>query len=239
MIPIGTILTPFKEKFGVPRQSLMIPEAKGVIKLRPHPDFQLAVEELDSFSHIWLIFLFDRHEATEWRPLIEPPRTEVQNRVGVFASRSPHRPNPVGLSVVKLDSIDKNRADGIEIHISGVDILNETPLLDMKPYLPYADSIPQASSGWAREEIQKFKVTFSPESLVDLKMARNLPPDFLVLATRMLELDPRPTSQRKQHPIGHNQSENRPYAFRILDFDIKWKIQNGGLYVCRILSLNG
>jgi tRNA-Thr(GGU) m(6)t(6)A37 methyltransferase TsaA len=177
-LPIGIVHTCFKEKFGTPRQSLLVSEARGVLKLNPNPDFLQSLDQLDTFSHIWIIFVFHEHLDQEWRPKITSPRVEI-GKVGVFASRSPHRPNPIGMSAVKLEKIDREALGGIEIHISGVDLLDGTPVLDIKPYIPYADSIPGANSGWAKEDIARCEVQFSLESLKTMAdSSGSLPPRF-------------------------------------------------------------
>src|SRR5690606_2898001 len=135
--PIGMLRTPWSEKFGVPRQSLMISEAWGLLRLSPH--YRAALSQLETFSHLWLVFVFHKHRQGPWKPIIEPPRLGVRD-IGVFASRSPDRPNPIGLSAVKLERIEDRGQGGIDIHVSGVDLLDETPILDIKPYVPYADS---------------------------------------------------------------------------------------------------
>ena len=146
--PIGVIRTNFTEKFGVPRQSMMISEALGVLKLHPDPSFRAALNHLDRFTHIWVVFIFHQSVEKGWRPTIRPPRVDAPRKVGVFASRSPHRPNPIGLSAVKLERIDLDAPGGIEIHLSGVDLLDGTPVLDIKPYLPSTDAEAGASMGW-------------------------------------------------------------------------------------------
>ncbi len=229
MKPIGILKTCFTEKFGVPRQSLMMSEARGVLKLNPDPNYPAALHHLDQFTHLWLIFVFHKNGGT-WRPTIDPPRLGAPKHMGVFASRSPHRPNPIGLSVVKLDRIDLAAQGGIEIHLSGVDILDGTPVLDVKPYLPYADSVAEANTGWVKGEIERFPVEFSRESLVTLENE----PKLKRLIEQMLEWDPRPTSQRRAAPIDARESEGKNFAFRVLDFDVKWQIRAGSLYVVEI-----
>jgi len=236
--PIGTLQSDFKEKFGVPRQSGMIPEARAVLKLRPDPAFVTALNHLEDFSHVWLIFLFHRSASGRdqaWTPTIRPPRIGAPNRVGVFASRSPHRPNPIGMSAVKLDRIDFQARGGIEIHLSGVDLLDGTPILDLKPYIPYADSIPDANSGWAEGEIPKYSVQFSDEALRTIE-AHSPDQRLMQLMIRTLEYDPRPTSQREAMPISSPQSEGRQFRFRLAEFDVHWTIRNAGIYVERVLN---
>ncbi|MBC7395934.1 MAG: tRNA (N6-threonylcarbamoyladenosine(37)-N6)-methyltransferase TrmO [Bdellovibrionales bacterium] len=235
--PIGYLQSCFVEKFGTPRQAGMIPAAQGVLKLKPDPAFRDALRHLDSFSHVWLIFHFHDLADPSWKPLISPPRIDAPNRVGVFASRSPHRPNALGLSAVKLERIDFDARGGIEIHLSGVDIIDGTPVYDLKPYVPYVDCIPQARPGWTDTQIPKFEVTFSEESLLQLREAEthhagNLNLEALLIQT--LEYDPRPTSQRKAIPLGDAKSEGLTFAFRILNLDVHWRIHEGGLRVEQI-----
>lgn len=234
---IGVLSTPFKEKFGVPRQSLMMSEAKGILKLKPHLGFRDALRNLEQFSHIWLVFIFHKSLNRPWHPLIETPRVDAAP-MGVFATRSPHRPSPLGLSAVKLELIDYDAPGGIEIHVSGLDILDETPVVDIKPYLPYADCIPEANSGWIKSEIDRHPVSFSPESLEVLQLESLRRGDHLqALIRQMLELDPRPTSQRRTAPISAASAEGMKFAFRVMDLDVHWEIRQGGLYVFDIKLL--
>ena len=235
---IGYLATPFKEKFGVPRQSLMMTAAQGVLKLKPDPAFPLALKHLDQFSHIWLIFVFHKNGSKPWHPLIETPRIEAAQRMGVFATRSPHRPNSIGMSAVKLERIDLKAPGGIELHVSGVDILDGTPVLDIKPYLPFADRIDEANAGWAHTDIVRYPVRFSSESLrVIEKLSEGPYPQLKTLIEQMLELDPRPTSQRRAAPLSAPASESMKFAFRVLDFDVHWQVLEGSPYVLQILPL--
>ncbi len=234
MKPIGILNTVFREKFGVPRQSLMMSEARGILKLNDDSAFAAALNHLEKFSHVWLVFLFHKNGNEPWRPTIEPPRLDAPPGIGVFASRSPHRPNPIGLSAVKLERIDFEAKGGIEIHLSGVDLLDGTPVLDLKPYLPFADRIEGASSGWAEGEIARHPVEFSPESLAVVEGARERHPRLKALLEQMLEWDPRPTSQRRAYPPGEAASEGKPFAFRVLEFDVHWRIRSGVFHVTEI-----
>ena len=233
--PIGFIRTCFTEKFGVPRQSMMIPEATGVLKLNADPLYRQALNHLEEFSHVWIVFVFHQHVKKDWRPTIRPPRVGGPRRVGVFASRSPHRPNPIGMSAVKLERIDLDAPGGIELHLSGVDFMDGTPVLDIKPYLPFADIIPEASSGWAGGEIPKYAVEFSPESLSALqKYSERRHPRSRELILQILEWDPRPRSQRAAMPIESPETEGKTFDIRILDFDVKWKVKNGQIEVVAV-----
>lgn len=237
--PIGRITTPFHEKFGVPRQSLMMSEAWGCIKLRPDPEFGLALRNLEQFSHIWILFLFHRNGDRGWRPLIDTPRLEATQRMGVFATRSPHRPNPIGMSVVKLESIDRQASGGIEIHVRGIDILDGSPLLDIKPYLPYADRVEEANSGWVQTSIQRYPVEFSNASLAFVEdVTREEHPNLKVLLQQMLEYDPRPTPQKRSAPLLAGSTEGMTFAFRILGFDVRWEVRQGKIWVSEIIRLS-
>jgi tRNA-Thr(GGU) m(6)t(6)A37 methyltransferase TsaA len=233
---IGSIRTSFREKFGVPRQSLMANEARGVIKLNPDKRYRDAVTGLQTFSHVWLIFVFDRDLNRGWHPLVETPRVDA-DRIGVFASRSPHRPNSIGMSVVRLERIDSSPADGIEIHVSGIDLLDGTAILDIKPYLPYADAVTEANAGWASNPIPKFVVTYSNTAQEKLKEISCKHPRFHLLLQELLELDPRPTSQRRAAPIETPASNDLPFAFRLMEYDIHWTIRDGTVHVLKILDL--
>ena len=211
----------------------MVADARAVIKMNPDPKFRDSFKTLEEFSHIWVVFVFHHHVDQEWRSTITPPRLDVGSKVGVFASRSPHRPNSIGLSAVKLEKIDLDAVDGVEIHISGVDLLDGTPVLDLKPYVPYVDRIADAKGGWTETEIPRFKVEFSVEALQQI---RTQGADPLVIE-QMLALDPRPTPQRKTMPISDPVNEGRRFAFRVFDFDVKWEIRESGIYVHEILIL--
>ena len=137
--PIGILRTPFADRVSAPRQPYAAAGIPGTIELFPNPQFEHALSDLDQWTHIWVIFWF--HLNSDWRPKVLPPRS--LKRRGVFATRSPHRPNPIGISVFELD-----RIDGLSIHVRNVDVVDGTPVLDIKPYVPFADSIPQAGTGW-------------------------------------------------------------------------------------------
>lgn len=231
--PIGVMRTPFREKFGVPRQGMMMVEARGVLKLKPEFSAAEAFTHLNEFSHLWILFRFHKNDGQAWRRTIDPPRLGAPTDIGVFASRSPHRPNPIGLSVVKLDRIDLECEGGVEIHVSGVDILDETPVLDIKPYVPYADRIDSATDGWAPGENEKYPVVFSSESL----QAMTSNPDLKNLIAKMLESDPRPISQRRSFPIQEPKTDGRRFAFRVEAVDVQWEVRQGTVYVVSIESL--
>lgn len=237
--PIGTLKSCFTEKFGVPRQSLMVSEAMGLLKLNPDPAYRVALNHLERFSHVWIVYVFNQHLTKGWTPTIRPPRVGAPNRVGVFASRSPHRPNPIGISVVKLDRIDLDAPGGIELHLSGVDMMDGTPVLDIKPYLPFADSVPGASSGWAEGDIPRFPVSFSLQAIAAMERpaCRDRHPRLQQLVAQMLEWDPRPTSQRKAMPIDHPDTQGKAFAFRVLGIDVKWEVRDCAIQVVDLIPV--
>jgi len=216
----------------------MMSEAKAVLKLKPDPDFRSALNPIETFSHIWVVFVFHQAGPRAWRPTIRPPRLDAPRRVGIFASRSPHRPNPIGISAVRLDRVDYDAPGGIEIHLSGVDLLDGTPVIDIKPYLPYADSIPEAGSGWASSEIPNYSVIFSElaeDSLTRVPVEARAPLRSLIEQT--LSWDPRPTSQRRAMPIEAESSQGMTFGLRISDFEVKWRIEEQKIRVLQILPL--
>ena len=201
----------------------MVKEAWGRVMLEKefsHPD---AFLHLQGFSHVWLIYLFHKSQNENhpgfWNPTIAPPRIDAPPKVGVFASRSPHRPNPIGMSVVRLDEIRELPEGRVEMRVSGVDILDGSPLLDIKPYLPYADRVEDATSGWIKNEIERFPVGFTKDTA---RVAENL--GLMALITGILEWDPRPRSQREHTPLQDPNSIGKRFAFRLMQHDIHWEI---------------
>jgi len=230
--PIAFIQTPFTQRFGIPRQPGLVPEAKGIIKFRNDPDFQHALKGMEHFSHLWIVFVFHSHGGNKWKPTIRPPRLGGKEKMGVLASRSPHRPNPVGLSACEIESIDLMAKGGPEIRVRGVDLLDGTPILDIKPYIPYADSIPEANPGWAHEEIKKTEVIFS--LLANEKIARieaNGEPGLRNLIEQLLTIDPRPGFQRRELPPEAEHSQGKDFGLLVRNYDVHWHIENQAFVV--------
>ncbi len=226
--PIGTITSCFKEKFGIPRQPGLAPAAKATLVLKAPYNQPGALKGLEAFSHIWLIYILHGIEQRKWKPTVRPPRLGGNRRTGVFATRSNFRPNPIGLSVVKTEKIITNGAD-VRLELSGVDLLDGTPVLDIKPYLPYADKIADATGGFASDAPeQRLAVEFTPEAhTVGERLAAGPHPDILDLIEQMLILDPRPAYSGDSDP-------GRMYGFRIYDVDVHWRVQNGRVVVVAI-----
>jgi tRNA-Thr(GGU) m(6)t(6)A37 methyltransferase TsaA len=187
--PICLIETPFKEKFGVPRQSMLIPEALGKMEFPKNDFFMEAFRGIEGFSHLWLIFSFHEAVGEGAKALVRPPRFSGKEKWGVFATRSPHRPNHLGLSVVKFKSIDFS-SNKIVLMVEGVDLVSGTPILDIKPYIAYADSYPQASSGPFQlgPDFKKVVWKVEPEMNSETKL----------LIEKVIGLDPRSGSDQPE-----------------------------------------
>jgi tRNA (adenine37-N6)-methyltransferase len=224
--PIGHICSPFKEKFGIPRQSSLASAASATLVLDSpfnHPD---AVRGLDAFSHIWLQFVF--HETAErgWSPLVRPPRLGGNVRVGVFASRSTHRPNPIGLSLVELTGIDTSH--GVTLQLSGVDLLDGTPVLDIKPYIPFVESRPQARAGFVDGPPPLLPVHWSETAQRDLDNVQTTHPGLAALIEQVLAQDPRPAYQ---------DDASRCYGVHLYDLNIRFRFGDNAVEVLEIQQL--
>ncbi len=226
--PIGIIHSPFKQKFGVPRQPGLVPEARGVLQLLPPFNRPEAVVDLDGYSHIWVQFIFHQTMQEGWRATVRPPRLGGNRRTGLFASRSPFRPNPIGLSVVKLEQVVIS-ADRVELQLSGIDMVDATPVLDIKPYIPYVDSVPDAASGFAPEAPgPRLTVHYSEQAEQQLSRRSDCE-ELRDLITATLELDPRPAY------IGE-EGDGRIHAMRLYDFDLRWRVQGDLVEVVELVE---
>ncbi len=218
MKKIATIQTDFPEKFGVPRQSGRVPGLIGRIVFEPEYRRLEALRGLEGYSHIWLIWEFSLADVGDgWHPTVRPPRLGGNKRVGVFATRSPYRPNPIGLSSVKLEKIDADSPDGPVLWVSGADLVSGTPIYDIKPYLPSSDSHPDAIGGFADE-----KLGYSLDVKFDDELIRLIPEDKREALIAVLAEDPRPSYQN---------DPNRAYGFEFSGFEIKFKVDEGLLTV--------
>ncbi len=217
---IARIHTDFPTKFGIPRQSGLIEELKGEIIMEPEYRDPAAMRGLEDFSHIWLIWNFSEVQREGWSAAVTPPRLGGKKRMGVFATRSPFRPNPIGLSCVKLEKIVYD-ARGTVLCVSGVDLMDGTPIYDIKPYLPLADCRPEASSGFAKETAEDHLQVVFPKELAEL-----VPADHLEGLIAALKGDPRPAYQN---------DPDREYGFYFLNFDIRFKVRDNVLTVTEIV----
>jgi tRNA-Thr(GGU) m(6)t(6)A37 methyltransferase TsaA len=231
--PIGFIRSCFKEKFGIPRQAGLVPEASARIEICPPYNREEAFRELSAFSHIWIIFQFHEIKKDGWAATVRPPRLGGNKRIGVFASRSGFRPNPIGLSVVNLEKISYE-AGQLHLHVGGGDFLDGTPVLDIKPYLPYADSHPGAIGGFAASPPPAcLEVGFSKAAAATCGQLSSRLPRLKALITHMLQCDPRPAYY-------HEKAGKKRFGTRIYDLDIKWECGDHSVIVYAIdTGING
>ncbi len=215
---IAHIYNDFKEKFGIPRQSGILGEMTSTIVFEKDYRQQEALRGIEEYSHLWLLWHFSENTKKEWSPCVRPPRLGGNKRVGVFATRSPYRPNPIGLSSVKLEKIEHTKDKGTILYVKGADILSGTPIIDIKPYIAYTDSHPDAKCGFADE-------VFDYQLEVDFPQIETLPEEIRETVLLMLKNDPRPSYQ---------QDENRIYGMSYKDYEIKFTVNNNILHVSDI-----
>lgn len=214
--PIAYIRSDFKEKFGIPRQSLRAPSLLARVVFLPPYNNADALREMEDFSHLWLLFDFSKTRSEGFSPTVRPPRLGGNKRVGVFASRSPFRPNHIGLSCVKLEGIIDGE-NGKELLVSGADLLDKTPIFDIKPYLPFADCILDAKGGYADEQ-----KTHRLEVVFENGLREKIPKDKLQGLLECLADDPRPSYQ---------EDDQREYGMAFAEFEIKFSVQGNTLSV--------
>jgi tRNA-Thr(GGU) m(6)t(6)A37 methyltransferase TsaA len=216
MHPIAVIHTDFATKFGIPRQASLAEELKATIVFEKEYRKDGILKGLENFSHIWLLWGFSASFDADWTPTVRPPRLGGTKRVGVFASRSPFRPNPIGLSAVKIDAIRKTKEYGTVIDVIGADMMDLSPIYDIKPYVPYSDRI-NAAPGFAEQpDLRKLQVRISPV------VAETIPAGKLAGLIEVLALDPRPPYQN---------DPNRKYGFVFAGMEIKFKVEDNVLTV--------
>lgn len=220
MKKIAVIHTGFLEKFGIPRQSGLVEGAQGYIEFFPEYRRCEAFRGLEGYSHIWLLWEFSKAKKEHWAATVTPPRLGGKKRVGVFATRSPFRPNPIGMSVVKLEEIIPDENKGIILRVSGVDMLDETPIYDIKPYLPYADSYPQATDGFAGEVLDhQLKVVWKKE------LEPTIPDSLKKTMIDILQQDPR---------TAFIEDESRVWGVTYDGYNVRFTVQGDILEVCEV-----
>ncbi|WP_018916290.1 tRNA (N6-threonylcarbamoyladenosine(37)-N6)-methyltransferase TrmO [Vreelandella zhanjiangensis] len=228
LAPIGYVESDYPDKFGIPRQPGLAPAADANLILVPPYNDPLTVRGLDDFSHLWVTFIF--HQSPErWTPLVRPPRLGGNRKVGVFASRSTHRPNRLGLSLVKLAGIDTRQ--GVRLKLEGCDLVSGTPIVDIKPYLPWAEARPDASAGFAPEAPRQLQVSFSQQALETLA-ARADSATLHALIIQVLGQDPRPAYKREEE-------SERVYGVRLRDVDVKFcALQNDEATTLEVVAID-
>lgn len=221
MEPIARIRSEFPTKFGVPRQAGLVDGLRAVVVFEPLYRVADALRGIEGFSHLWLIWEFSENKRTGWSPTVRPPRLGGNQRLGVFATRSPFRPNPIGLSCVRLEGVELSTPDGPVLLVSGADLVDGTPILDIKPYVPYADCRPEAVGGFAGE---------APEGRLTVEIPRPLlarvPGTRREALMGVLAQDPRPAYQ---------DDPDRVYGFGFAGLEIRFRVGNGVLTVVDVI----
>ncbi len=219
---IARIQTDFKTKFGIPRQSGLVQEVKGKIIFEPDYRNADAVRGIEDFTHIWLIWQFSEAVREQWSPTARPPRLGGNKRMGVFATRSPFRPNAIGLSCVRLEKVEYTQSNGPVLHVSGVDLMDGTPIYDIKPYLPYADCHPEAVGGFASTPKEATLQVVDPNNLLS-----NLCEEKRTALVGVLSQDPRPTYQN---------DPKRVYGMCFGGYEVKFRVVESKLWIEDVLE---
>ena len=217
MHAIARMRSDFSAKFGIPRQSGLVEALRSTIVFEPEFRNADALRGIEDFSHLWIIWQFSEAVRQGWSPTVRPPRLGGNTRMGVFATRSPFRPNNLGLSCVKLLGVEQTAAYGIVLHVGGADLLDGTPIFDIKPYVPYADCHPEASGGFTDAAGEYLLKVDFPAGLLEI-----LPPEKREAAIGVLSHDPRPSYQRKA---------GRVYGLTFAGFDIRFTVEGDVLSV--------
>ena len=216
---IARIKSDFHEKFGIPRQSGLVQSLRATICFEPEFRNADALRGLEGFSHLWIMWIFSENIRSTWSPTVRPPRLGGNKRLGVFATRSSFRPNPVALSCVKIERIDLDSPEGPKIVVSGADLMDGTPIVDIKPYLPYTDAHPEAVGGFA-EAVRQIKVHVKPSEQLN-----KLPKEKRSALIEVLEQDPRPAYQH---------DPERVYGFPFAEYEVKFKVARDELEIVSI-----
>jgi len=227
---IARVSSPYRQKFAIPRQPNLVKEARGKLLFDPEYSDANALRGLEQFSHLWLIFVFHAVAEDGWSATVQPPRLGGKEHIGVFASRSMFRPNPIGLSVVENLGWEQ-QTDKLILHVGGLDLLDGTPILDIKPYLPYADSLSDASAGYASEiPGGRNTVIFKPEARQQLEQLHANYPELENFIAAVLQQDPRPAWRQKDN-------DDKQYGMSLYDLNIKWRVQGSTIQVLSVKQL--
>lgn len=219
---IARIHTDFPTKFGLPRQSGLVDALEGRIVFEPKYRDPNALRGLEEYSHLWLIWQFSEAVRQDWSPTVRPPRLGGNRSMGVFATRSPFRPNPIGLSCVRLLGVEKDGENGTILRVAGADLMDGTPIYDVKPYLAYTDSHPNARGGFA-DDVKDYSL----EVVVPPKWLEKVPESKREALKGVLSQDPRP---------GYRRNDARPFGVRFAGMDVRFTVADGVLTVCEIVS---
>lgn len=223
--PIAHIRSGFPEKFGIPRQSGLVPSLRAEVVFQPEYRVPEAFRGLEQFSHLWLIWQFSQAAREDWSPTVRPPRLGGNRRLGVFASRSPFRPNPLGLSAVRLESVRIHPALGPVLHVAGADLMDGTPIYDIKPYVPYADAYPQAAGGFVDRVERRLLEVACPPELLD-----RVPEGKRAALLAVLAQDPRPS---------YHADPDRVYGMAFAGLEVRFTVAEGRLTVREVSAAPG
>ena len=223
---VGIVRSPYREKFAVPRQPGLVAAAEAELHLLGDCNRADLVRGLEAFSHLWLVFVFHRVMGQGWKPTVRPPRLGGNRRLGVFATRSPFRPNPIGLSAVELKGIEQRQEQWL-LKLGGIDLVDGTPVLDIKPYVPYADALPDARGGFTDNlAAETVPVTFSAVSLEQLKRYQAVYPNLKQLIEQVIAQQPQPAY--------HGSDSDRTYGMSLYDLNVRWRVTSEGCVVKEI-----
>ncbi|RYU53062.1 tRNA (N6-threonylcarbamoyladenosine(37)-N6)-methyltransferase TrmO [Aliivibrio finisterrensis] len=223
--PVGFIQSPYKEKFAVPRQPRLAPSATSRLKLVGEANSPEAVRGIEQFSHLWLLFLFDQNLEAGWRPTVRPPRLGGNERIGVFASRATFRPNGIGMSAVELKGVVQE-GNQTYLELGSIDLVDNTPIIDIKPYIPYSDSIPDALGGFAEKEPDVLNVYLSIEAQKSLS-SHPQKAQIEAVIKEVLGQDPRPAYKK-------GKADNKEYAVNLFDLNVKFTVDSNSITVTAI-----
>ena len=227
---IGVVRTPFVEKFGIPRQGGLVDEIHATLVLDAPYNREAAWRGIEGFSHLWLLTWFHADKGAEAALTVRPPRLGGNARLGVFATRAPYRPNPVGLSLVRLVQVERLDNETVCIHVAGADVLDGTPLLDVKPYLPYVEALPAARGGFAPEDSgARLGVVWTEQGRAACAQGSERYPDLAALVEALLARDPRPAYRR-------DEDGERVYGMRVYDLDVRWRVREDMAEVLDVLA---
>ena len=221
---IATIHTDFPSKFGIPRQGGLVDALKATVTFEPEYRNATALRGLEGYSHLWLIWLFSESVMDGWSPTVKPPRLGGNRRMGVFATRSPFRPNPLGLTCVKLEAVELSGPQGPLLRVAGADLMDGTPIFDIKPYIPYTDCHPEATGGFTDGICYERLAVDFPETLL-----RAIPPDKRQALIEVLAQDPRPGY--------HHGEAGRRYGVAFAGFDVRFTVEGNALTVIEVEKL--
>jgi tRNA-Thr(GGU) m(6)t(6)A37 methyltransferase TsaA len=238
LAPIAYIESPYKEKFAIPRQPNLVNAAYGKIIFIGDANNEELIRGIEQFSHLWLLFIFHGTQEQGWKPLVRPPRLGGNKKLGVLATRSTFRPNPIGMSVVKLEQVTRLPGGKLELNISGLDLLDGTPIIDIKPYVPYSDSLPDAQAGFAQSEpTAPLAVTFTQQAQSDLSRLRALTDKsphnqqyrhLALLIEQVLAQDPRPAYKQFKE-------DDKLYGMSLYNVNIEWRMAS--MITVEVLSI--